>query len=701
MYMQEATDEMLVMRALEDDKQAFELLIERYQTMALFLALRYVGDREIARELLQEALLQAYLSLRRLQEPARFRSWVYGIVLNLCRSWRRDQARMPDMQDLSQAHEKLLEADPQEIVEQSELRQALREAIDVLLPNNRAVALLFYYEDCSIQSIARLLCISPTAVRNRLLKGREQLRTHLRTIYPDMLVATPRRYRRTKMVPMTVARVQQQEKLLRTMVILVDEARQRGLLLWFMTERDFSSQMLMTMREQQKSAVTEPHTTDFILDILRVLQGALEKVEIHTLYDDILYVHVKLRGPDGALQNVKARLENALPLVIESGCPVVVAEDILERQSIKLADFGETFEQQLDAVMRYGQQMPRLAASQTISTVKMPRNLDFAEGFQGWSLVGYPKTSDSCEYQLDTGRTYKNKISLALTLHQQKQAAEEAYLNSFAYLLHEGFIADDYRGKRLRMVAYACAEDVKQGFFNLHITGPLREGEGMERRSMYMTSNQHEPMEGTSDWKRYELVIDVPEDAMSIQCGFNLMGSGKVWMDGFQFEVVDVNVPLTGTRVIPPPQTPVNLAFERGFDGWLVAGGCPQDYKRNIELTEHGTFAASLKSSVERPRGNVVLQQTINAYDYRGKTVRLLATLRAQDIIEQATLYLTSGLIGKTRIERTIEGTTDWQIYGITLRVPDEPGQIEFGLAFYGPGQVWLRDIQFSARQLD
>lgn len=699
--MQEATDEMLVTRALEDDKQAFELLIERYQAMALFLALRYVRDREIARDLVQEALLQAYLSLRRLQEPCRFKSWFYGIVLNLCRSWRRDQAREPGLQTLLQAQGEMLAGDPQEIVEEYELRQILREALNILSPNNRAVALLFYYEDRSIQSIASLLCISPTAVRNRLLKGREQLRMHLRTIYPDMLVATPRHYRRTKMMPMTVARVQQQEKLLRTMVILVDEPRQRGLLLWFMNERDFSSQMLMTTRVPQKSAVTEPHTTDFIMNILRALQGTLEKVEINTLYDDILYVHVKLRGPDGVLQNVKARLENALPLVIESGCPIVVAEDVLERQSFKLADFGETFERQLAAVIRHGQQMPRLATSQAISTAKVPRNLDFREGFQGWSFMSYPKTPDSSEYQLDPTRTYKNKASLAITLHPKKPAVEETYLNGFAFLLHEGFIADDYHGKRLRMVAYACAEDVKQGIFNLHINGPLREGEEMERRSMYMTNNQHEPMEGTSGWKRYELVIDVPENAVSIQCGFNLMGSGKVWLDGFQFEEVDVNIPLTGTRIIPPPPSPVNLTFERGFDGWIVAGGSPQDYTRNIELTEPGMVAASLKNSVAQPRGNVVLQQVINAYDYCGKTVRLLATLRAQDVIEQASLYLTCGLAGKTRIERTIEGTTDWQIYGILLRVPDEPGQIDFGLAFYGTGQVWLRDVEFSARQLD
>lgn len=85
--MQEADDALLVRRALADDTRAFTILVERYHTMALWLALRYTGERDIAQELVQEALLQAYLSLRRLREPERFKSWFYGIVLNLCHSW--------------------------------------------------------------------------------------------------------------------------------------------------------------------------------------------------------------------------------------------------------------------------------------------------------------------------------------------------------------------------------------------------------------------------------------------------------------------------------------------------------------------------------------------------------------------------------------------------------------------------------------
>jgi len=697
--MQEVTDAILVTRALADDAQAFTLLIERYQVMALFIAQRYAGNREIAQELVQEALLQAYLSLHRLRDPARFKSWFYGIVLNLCRSWMREQANVPDMQDIHLSHGELFEADPQQIVEERELREVLREAVAVLSPNNRAVALLFYYEDRSIQSIASLLRISPTAVRNRLFKGREQLRAHLRTLYPDMLIMTPRHYRRTTMVPMTLARVQQQEKLLRTTVVLVDKPRQQALLLWFMTEHDFSSHMRMFTSTQQKAAAAEPLTTDFIMNILQALHGTLDGVEIDTLQADILYARVKLRDPDGAQQRIKARLENALPLVIESHCSIDVAEEVLERQGIKLAEFGETFEQQLDALVRQAQQRFHLGTSQAISTVKVPRNLDFADGFRGWSFMGYPETPKQYEYQLDPAMAYKKKTSLAITLQEGEYTAEETFPHSFVFLLHEGFIADDYHGKRLRMLAYARAEDVKQGVFNLHINGPSRDGEGMERRSMYMTSNQHEPIEGTSDWRRYELVIDVPEDAASIQCGFNLTGSGKVWLAGFQFEAVDASVPLTGTRIMPPPRQPVNLAFEYSFDGWMIAGSSPQDYTHSIESTEQDTRTAFFKKSVEQPRGNIVLQQIVNAYNYRGRTVRLSATLRAEGVTQQASLYLAHGVVGNTRMERTIQGTADWQTYDITLSIPDEPGQIEFGLALYGPGLIWLRDTQFLTLQ--
>lgn len=497
------------------------------------------------------------------------------------------------------------------------------------------------------------------------------------------------------MVPMTLARVQHQERLLRTTVVLVDEPRQHALVLWFRTERDFSSQLRMVTSAQQQAAAPEPRSVDLVVGIIQALHGTLEGVEIEPLQADVLYARVMLRDPDGTPQQINARLEDALPLVLESRCPVAVAADVLEHQGMTLANFGETYEQQLDAILRQAQQSFHLGTSQAIATLRLPRNLDFANGFRGWSFMAYPDTPKQYDYHLDAAVTYQHKTSLALTLREGERTAEDTFPAHVVGILHEGFMANDYRGKRLRMVAYARAEQVQQGVFTLHINGSVRDEEVIERKSMYMTSNQLEPVEGTHDWRRYDLVIDVPEDAALIQCGFSLQGSGKVWLDGFQFEAVDASVPLTGTRIMPPPRQPANLAFEQNFDGWIIGGSSPQDFTYSIEPTEQGMRAAVIKNAVEQPRGNVILQQIVNAYDYRGRTVQLSATLRAEGVTQQASLYLTHSEESPPRMERTIQETTDWQTYTIPLSIPDEAGQITFGLVLSGVGWIGVRDVQF------
>ena len=89
--MDQRIDTELVALARSGDKSAFGQLIERYQPMARRIAIGMVGNENIARELVQEALLQAYLSLNRLRDDERFKSWLYGIVLNVCRSHIRNQ----------------------------------------------------------------------------------------------------------------------------------------------------------------------------------------------------------------------------------------------------------------------------------------------------------------------------------------------------------------------------------------------------------------------------------------------------------------------------------------------------------------------------------------------------------------------------------------------------------------------------------
>jgi RNA polymerase sigma-70 factor (ECF subfamily) len=76
-------DAELVALARCGDKAAFGHLIKRHQTLAFRLAQKMVSRVDIAQELVQEAFLQAYLSLDRLRDDNRFQSWLCGIVLTL------------------------------------------------------------------------------------------------------------------------------------------------------------------------------------------------------------------------------------------------------------------------------------------------------------------------------------------------------------------------------------------------------------------------------------------------------------------------------------------------------------------------------------------------------------------------------------------------------------------------------------------
>jgi RNA polymerase sigma factor (sigma-70 family) len=89
--MNQQTDAELVDKVRGGDKEAFGQLVERYQQMVGHIAKKMIADEWIARELAQEAILQAYLSLDHLHDASRFKSWLYGITLNICRSYLHDQ----------------------------------------------------------------------------------------------------------------------------------------------------------------------------------------------------------------------------------------------------------------------------------------------------------------------------------------------------------------------------------------------------------------------------------------------------------------------------------------------------------------------------------------------------------------------------------------------------------------------------------
>lgn len=184
--MSEHSDLELVFLSRQGDKAAFGQLVLRYQPMAQRLAIRLIGNRDLAQELVQDAMLQAYLSLEKLSDPNCFKSWLFGIVLNICRNDLRHrklicfslEAMLGNFVD-EQHPIAGSSLDPQFVAEQEEVRTTILDAVDTLSPKNRSAILLFYHEQCSLEEVANRLNISVVAVKGRLHKSRHQLRDRL------------------------------------------------------------------------------------------------------------------------------------------------------------------------------------------------------------------------------------------------------------------------------------------------------------------------------------------------------------------------------------------------------------------------------------------------------------------------------------------------------------------------------------------
>lgn len=191
--MSEQSDGELIFLARRGNRAAFGRLVLRYQSMAQRLAIRVIGDYDLAQELVQDAMLQAYLSLEKLNDPKRFRSWLYGIVLNVCRNdLRRRKVICFSLETMiaNLVDESLPIAgsspDPQMVAEKEELHTAVLEAVNALSHKNRLATLLFYNEQLSLQEVANHLNISVSAVKGRLHKARHQLRERLSPLQPQI-----------------------------------------------------------------------------------------------------------------------------------------------------------------------------------------------------------------------------------------------------------------------------------------------------------------------------------------------------------------------------------------------------------------------------------------------------------------------------------------------------------------------------------
>lgn len=135
--------------------------------------------------------------------------------------------------------------------------------------------------------------------------------------------------------------------------------------------------------------------------------------------------------------------------------------------------------------------------------------------------------------------------------------------------LMQDMSAERFRGKRVRFSGYVKAHRVS-GWAGLWMGVDTQSQQDVAYDDM-----EGRPIRGTSDWRRYEVVLDVDPSAVIINFGIILHGKGQVWLDDCRFVIVDGSVPVTDqfqrarprTLAIPSlvEDSPANLNFDEEF----------------------------------------------------------------------------------------------------------------------------------------
>lgn len=169
---------------------------------------------------------------------------------------------------------------------------------------------------------------------------------------------------------------------------------------------------------------------------------------------------------------------------------------------------------------------------------------------EGWFKAGSSPNSYNIGMENKAGANGENAIFIKS--NQEK-------IDGFGTIM-QNFSAEKYLNERVRLSGYIKSENVA-GSAGLWMR---IDGKEDPRKPLAFDNMNNRPIQGTNNWKKYDVVLDVPSNSNLINIGVLLAGTGEVWISNLKFEMVDKSISTTDllgkTQKI---EAPVNLDFNK------------------------------------------------------------------------------------------------------------------------------------------
>lgn len=184
------TDQALVERVQKGDRQAFDLLVQKYQHKIVNLVSRYVKDHSEAQDVAQEAFIKAWRALPRFRGDSAFYTWLYRIAINTAKNYLVARKRRPPGSDLDAQEAEQYDGaaglqefgTPERESLTEEIGATVARAIEGLPEDLRTAIVLRELEGMSYEAIAEAMECPIGTVRSRIFRAREAIETQLRPL---------------------------------------------------------------------------------------------------------------------------------------------------------------------------------------------------------------------------------------------------------------------------------------------------------------------------------------------------------------------------------------------------------------------------------------------------------------------------------------------------------------------------------------
>ncbi len=175
-------DQKCIEAILNGDANAYSLLVNRYKDLVFTLALRMMKHREEAEEVAQDSFIKAYRSLEKFKGDSKFSTWMYRVTYNTCLDRLKKNKRKQNTVAIDEFTEHKVKTIDNALdkIEKEERQTAIRQCLDQLSSEDNYLLTLYYFDELSLDEIAKIIGLKPNNVKVKLHRSRKRLATVLR-----------------------------------------------------------------------------------------------------------------------------------------------------------------------------------------------------------------------------------------------------------------------------------------------------------------------------------------------------------------------------------------------------------------------------------------------------------------------------------------------------------------------------------------